>query len=73
MRIERRPSTQREQFRKKTQSSRLTGYPASTKENSPASFDHWLPHWMGGSGHGEEHLVRAPMQAKFGSLAKDKV
>jgi hypothetical protein len=33
-------------------------YPANTKKSS-GEFDHWLPHWMGGSDTQENILVRA--------------
>jgi hypothetical protein len=39
------------------------GYSGSTKK-SAGEFDHWFPHWMGGSD---------TQKNKFGSLAKDKV
>jgi hypothetical protein len=47
------------------------GYPAGTKKSS-GEFDHWLPHWMGGS-DGQENIWFEPHAGKFGSLAKDKV
>jgi hypothetical protein len=47
------------------------GYPASTKKSS-GEFDHWLPHWMGGSDT-QENIWFEPHAGKFGSLAKDKV
>jgi hypothetical protein len=50
---------------------RAYGYPASTKK-SAGEFDHWLPHWMGGS-DGQPNIWFEPHAGKFGSLAKDKV
>ena len=47
------------------------GYPASTKKSS-GEFDHWLPHWMGGSDTAK-NIWFEPHAGKFGSLAKDKV
>jgi hypothetical protein len=47
------------------------GYPASTKESS-GEFDHWLPHWMGGS-DGPKNIWFEPHAGKFGSFTKDKV
>ena len=35
-------------------------------------FDHWLPHWMGGS-DGQKNIWFEPHAGKFGSLVKDKV
>ena len=50
---------------------RAYGYPAST-DKSTGEFDHWLPHWMGGS-DGPENIWFEPHAAKFGSRTKDKV
>ena len=47
------------------------GYPANT-DKSTGEFDHWLPHWMGGS-DGEENIWFEPHAGNFGSLTKDKV
>jgi hypothetical protein len=47
------------------------GYPASTKKSS-GEFDHWLPHWMGGS-DGPENIWFEPHAGKYGSYTKDKV
>jgi hypothetical protein len=47
------------------------GYPASTKISS-GEFDHWLPHWMGGS-DGPSNIWFEPHAGKFGSFTKDKV
>jgi len=47
------------------------GYPANT-DKSKGEFDHWLPHWMGGS-DGPNNIWFEPHAGKFGSLAKDKV
>jgi len=47
------------------------GYPASTKK-STGEYDHWLPHWMGGSDTAK-NIWFEPHAGKFGSLAKDKV
>jgi hypothetical protein len=47
------------------------GYPASTKKSS-GEFDHWLPHWMGGS-DGPKNIWFEPHAGKFGSRVKDKV
>jgi hypothetical protein len=47
------------------------GYPANTKKSS-GEFDHWYPHWMGGSDT-QENIWFEPHRGKFGSLAKDKV
>ncbi len=47
------------------------GYPASTKKSS-GEFDHWFPHWMGGS-DGPKNIWFEPHAGKFGSFAKDKV
>jgi hypothetical protein len=47
------------------------GYAARTKK-STGEFDHWLPHWMGGSDTAK-NIWFEPHAGKFGSLAKDKV
>jgi hypothetical protein len=47
------------------------GYPATTKKSS-GEFDHWFPHWMGGS-DGPKNIWFEPHAGKFGSVAKDKV
>jgi hypothetical protein len=47
------------------------GYPASTKKSS-GEFDHWFPHWMGGSDTAK-NIWFEPHAGKFGSPAKDKV
>ena len=47
------------------------GYPADTNKSS-GEFDHWLPHWMGGS-DGPKNIWFEPHAGKFGSRAKDKV
>jgi hypothetical protein len=47
------------------------GYPAGT-DKSTGEFDHWFPHWMGGS-DGQDNIWFEPHTGKFGSLAKDKV
>jgi hypothetical protein len=47
------------------------GYPANTQKSS-GEFDHWLPHWMGGS-DGPKNIWFEPHAGKFGSLTKDKV
>ncbi|HEX3352592.1 MAG TPA: hypothetical protein VHS34_07200 [Terriglobales bacterium] len=47
------------------------GYSASTKKSS-GEFDHWFPHWMGGSDL-QDNIWFEPHAGKFGSLAKDKV
>jgi hypothetical protein len=47
------------------------GYPANTDKSS-SEFDHWLPHWMGGSDTAK-NIWFEPHAGKFGSLAKDKV
>ena len=47
------------------------GYPPSTKKSS-GEFDHWFPHWMGGS-DGPKNIWFEPHAGKFGSFAKDKV
>ena len=47
------------------------GYPKATKKSS-GEFDHWFPHWMGGS-DGPKNIWFEPHAGKFGSFAKDKV
>ena len=47
------------------------GYPAATK-NSSGEFDHWFPHWRGGS-DGPKNVWFEPHAGKYGSFAKDKV
>jgi hypothetical protein len=47
------------------------GYPASTKKSS-GEFDHWFPHWMGGSDTAK-NIWFEPHAGKFGSFTKDKV
>jgi hypothetical protein len=47
------------------------GYPADTKKSS-GEFDHWLPHWMGGSDTAK-NIWFEPHAGKFGSFTKDKV
>jgi hypothetical protein len=47
------------------------GYPATTDMRS-GEFDHWLPHWMGGS-DGPNNIWFEPHAGQYGSLAKDKV
>jgi hypothetical protein len=47
------------------------GYPANTKKSS-GEFDHWLPHWMGGSDE-QDNIWFELHAGKFGSLAKDRV
>src|ERR1017187_122278 len=47
------------------------GYPANT-DKSTGEFDHWFPHWMGGS-DGTKNIWFEPHAGKFGSFAKDKV
>src|ERR1700690_3144239 len=47
------------------------GYPASTKK-STGEFDHWFPHWMGGSDTAK-NIWFEPHAGKFGSFTKDKV
>jgi hypothetical protein len=46
-------------------------YPKATKKSS-GEFDHWFPHWMGGS-EGPKNIWFEPHAGKFGSRAKDKV
>jgi hypothetical protein len=47
------------------------GFPASTDKSS-GEFDHWLPHWMGGSDT-QNNIWFEPHAGKFGSFTKDKV
>jgi hypothetical protein len=47
------------------------GYPASTKK-STGEYDHWYPHWMGGSDTAK-NIWFEPHAGKFGSFTKDKV
>jgi hypothetical protein len=47
------------------------GYPADT-DKSAGEFDHWFPHWMGGS-DGQKNIWFEPHAGKFGSYSKDKV
>jgi hypothetical protein len=47
------------------------GLPAGT-DKSTGEFDHWLPHWMGGSDT-ERNIWFEPHAGKFGSFTKDKV
>ena len=47
------------------------GYPANTDKSS-GEFDHWFPHWMGGT-DGPENIWFEKHAGKFGSYAKDKV
>jgi hypothetical protein len=47
------------------------GYAADTNK-ATGEFDHWLPHWMGGS-DGPKNIWFEPHAGKFGSLVKDKV
>jgi hypothetical protein len=47
------------------------GYPASTNK-STGEYDHWLPHWMGGSDTAK-NIWFEPHAGKFGSFTKDKV
>lgn len=47
------------------------GWPANTDPNS-GEFDHWLPHWMGGSDT-QRNIWFEPHAGDFGSLTKDKV
>jgi hypothetical protein len=47
------------------------GYPANT-DTSTGEFDHWFPHWMGGSDE-QANIWFEPHAGTFGSLAKDKV
>ena len=47
------------------------GYPGDT-DKSKGEFDHWMPHWMGGSDK-QANIWFEMHEGKFGSLAKDKV
>jgi hypothetical protein len=47
------------------------GYAANT-ERSTGEFDHWFPHWMGGS-DGPKNIWFEPHAGNFGSFAKAKV
>jgi len=47
------------------------GYPANTNK-SAGEFDHWFPHWMGGS-DGPRNIWFEPHAGEFGSFTKDKV
>jgi hypothetical protein len=47
------------------------GFPAGTRK-STGEFDHWLPHWMGGS-DGPKNIWFEPHAGRFGSFTKDKV
>jgi hypothetical protein len=47
------------------------GLPAST-DKSRGEFDHWLPHWMGGSDT-QMNIWFEPHGGRFGSFTKDKV
>jgi hypothetical protein len=47
------------------------GFPASTKKTT-GEFDHWFPHWMGGS-DGPKNIWFEPHAGTFGSFTKDKV
>jgi len=47
------------------------GLPPDTDKSS-GEFDHWIPHWMGGSDK-QANIWFEPHAGKFGSLAKDKV
>jgi hypothetical protein len=47
------------------------GYPPAIDE-STGEFDHWFPHWMGGS-DGPKNIWFEPHAGKFGFLQKDKV
>lgn len=47
------------------------GYPSSTDKSS-GEFDHWFPHWMGGSDT-QKNIWFEPHTGKFGSRTKDKV
>lgn len=50
---------------------KLYNYPPSTKKSS-GEFDHWFPHWMGGS-DGPKNIWFEPHAGKYGSYTKDKV
>jgi hypothetical protein len=47
------------------------GYPANTKTGA-GEFDHWFPHWMGGSDR-PKNIWFEPHAGTFGSRRKDKV
>lgn len=47
------------------------GWPSTTNRSS-GEFDHWFPHWMGGS-DGIKNIWFEPHDGKFGSYAKDKI
>jgi hypothetical protein len=47
------------------------GYLADT-DTSTGEFDHWFPHWMGGSDK-QDNIWFEQHAGRFGSLAKDKV
>lgn len=47
------------------------GYAADTDKSS-GEFDHWFPHWMGGS-DGPKNIWFEPHAGKYGSFTKDKV
>jgi len=47
------------------------GFPADT-DKSTGEFDHWYPHWMGGS-DGPTNIWFEPHAGKYGSFTKDKV
>ena len=47
------------------------GIPLNT-DRTTGEFDHWLPHWMGGSDK-QANIWFEPHAGKFGSLAKDNV
>ena len=47
------------------------GFPSGT-DKSTGEFDHWYPHWMGGS-DGPKNIWFEPHAGKYGSFTKDKV
>ena len=47
------------------------GWPAATDPDS-GEFDHWFPHWMGGSDT-QKNIWFEPHAGTFGSFTKDKV
>jgi hypothetical protein len=47
------------------------GWPAGTDPDS-GEFDHWFPHWMGGSDT-QKNIWFEPHAGTFGSFTKDKV
>lgn len=47
------------------------GWPANTNPDS-GEFDHWFPHWMGGSDT-QKNIWFEPHAGNFGSFEKDKV